>query len=192
VLPESCTLYSEAPIAVARMHSPAGSSACGSRPAAMRRRARSEPPPEVEEVALLAPVDVFADAAGEHHARDARDRLERIGEPQRLHRLRRGLLRQRADERVGHPAATRRARPRSTPGPATSRARRSRELLAGGIEAREASFGIHDREAPADVDRGGVHDLALLHQRELGRAAADVDVEDRRPRSWEAFAAPEP
>ena len=43
-------------------------------------------------------------------------------------------------------------------------------------------FGVLDQQAPADRDRGGRDDLAVLDQGELGGAAADVDVEDRAPR----------
>ena len=46
------------------------------------------------------------------------------------------------------------------------------------IEARDAAIGVHDDEAPADVDRRGLLDVPVRHQCELGRPAADVDVED--------------
>ena len=81
VLPESCTLYSDAPSAVARMHSPAGSSGQGSAPASSRlRSARPKPAAHVAEIAVLAAVDVFADAAGEHDAVDAAELGDRLGE----------------------------------------------------------------------------------------------------------------
>ena len=55
VLPLSCTLYSEAPSAVARMHSPAGRSGQGKAPDSMRPAQRTaEPDAHVAEVALLA------------------------------------------------------------------------------------------------------------------------------------------
>src|SRR5262249_29205169 len=63
----------------------------------------SETPAQVEEIALLASVHVLADAAGEHHAGDALDGIERIREPQGLDLLRRGTLRERRDDRIGHP-----------------------------------------------------------------------------------------
>ena len=92
MLPESCTLYSEAPMAVARMHSPAGSSGYGSAAGIDAPADRAaQAPPEVAEVALLAAVDVFGDAAREHHAGDALDGLERIGEPERIDGRGRGL-----------------------------------------------------------------------------------------------------
>src|SRR3954463_1146156 len=71
VLPEICTLYSEAPIAVARMHSPAGSRIPSARRQQRIRQAApvetladgpAQPAAEVAEVALLATVDVFGDA----------------------------------------------------------------------------------------------------------------------------------
>ena len=81
MLPESCTLYSEAPSAVARMHSPAGSSGHGSAPLSTAPAdRRPEAPAHVAEVAALAAVDVLADAAREHHAVDAAEIRDRIGQ----------------------------------------------------------------------------------------------------------------
>ena len=73
MLPLSWTLYSDAPSAVARMHSPAGSSGQGSR--AVVDAPAQRPPQRRAEVAEplgLAVVDVLRDAAGEHHAVDVR------------------------------------------------------------------------------------------------------------------------
>ena len=47
-------------------------------------------------------------------------------------------------------------------------------------------------QAAADMDRRGRHHLAVFDQRELGGAAADVDVEDALARSRDTRAAPEP
>ncbi len=37
-------------------------------------------------------------------------------------------------------------------------------------------------QPPADMQRGGPQDAAILAQRQLGRAAADIDVQDTRAR----------
>src|SRR4029077_15148966 len=49
-----------------------------------------------------------------------------------------------------------------------------------GLDADEAGVVVFDQEAPADRDGAGGEDAALLDQRELRRAAADIDVEQRR------------
>ncbi len=75
----------------------------GSAPASTRRRiAVPEPPAHVAEIAGLAAVDVFADAAGEHHAVDPAEIEDRIGEIEMLDRVRHRPLRQRGHEFVGH------------------------------------------------------------------------------------------
>ena len=56
----------------------------------------------------------------------------------------------------------------------------SRDLPRRLLDAREARFGILDDQPAADRDGGGRDDAAVLDQRELGGAAADVDVEQRR------------
>ena len=104
MFPDSCTLYSDAPSAVARMHSPAGSSGNGKRPASRRSRiGAAEPAAEIAEVALLAAVDVFAHAAREHRARDAAQDAKRLGQPQTLNVGRRWILREQRHQRIGHP-----------------------------------------------------------------------------------------
>ena len=42
---------------------------------------------------------------------------------------------------------------------------------------REAVVAVFDQEAAADRDGAGGEDAAVLDQRELGRAAADIDIE---------------
>lgn len=53
-----------------------------------------------------------------------------------------------------------------------------RMMLARRIEAYDAALRIGDLQPPADMDCGGCDHAAFLDERELGRAAADVDVED--------------
>ena len=68
------------------------------------RGSPAEPAPHVAEVARLAAVDVFADAAGEHHAVDASQACDRIGEIEMRDVVRQRARRQRRDQRVGHRA----------------------------------------------------------------------------------------
>ena len=64
------------------------------------------------------------------------------------------------------------------------RAERQLDAEAGGdllrrlLDAREPLLWVFDQQPPADRDRRRRDDLAALDQRELGGAAADVDVED--------------
>ena len=51
-------------------------------------------------------------------------------------------------------------------------------MLSGRIEPDDPAVAVDHLKPAADVDGGGRDDAALLDQRELGRAAADVDVED--------------
>ena len=55
---------------------------------------------------------------------------------------------------------------------------RRRMVLAGRIEPDDPPVLLDHLQAAADVHGGGRDHAALLDQRELGRAAADVDVED--------------
>jgi len=55
-----------------------------------------------------------------------------------------------------------------------------RQGCARGVEPRDAARIVDDNQPTADVDRGRRRDAAALEQRQLGRAAADVDVEDAR------------
>src|SRR5262249_56544963 len=55
-----------------------------------------------------------------------------------------------------------------------------RALLTRVLDPGEALLRVFDDEAAADRERGGREDAALLDQRELGGAAADIDVEQRR------------
>ena len=99
----SCTLYSEAPSAVARMHSPAGSSGHGSAPAS--RRARMAAPrrrPMSPKSRVLAAVHVFADAAREHDAVDTAEIGNRIGKVEVLDRVRQRAGRDRRHQRIRH------------------------------------------------------------------------------------------
>src|SRR5215470_12692899 len=49
---------------------------------------------------------------------------------------------------------------------------------AGWIEPHDAADVVHHLQASADVDRRSRDHPTLIHDRELGGAAADVDVED--------------
>ena len=51
---------------------------------------------------------------------------------------------------------------------------------ARGIETREAAVAVDDRETPAEMHRRRMDHVAALDERKLRRAAADVDVENRR------------
>ena len=180
MLPLSCTLYSEAPSAVARMHSPAGSSGQGSAPASIRRRtACAEAAPHVAEVALLAAVDVFADAAGEHDAVDASQLGDRLGEIEMLDRVRQRPRPDGGDERIGHALGHAVHRGgiddvAALPGEPGLR----RMVAAGRIEPHDPAVLVDHLQPAADMHRGGRDHAALLDQAELGGAAADVDVED--------------
>ncbi len=55
-----------------------------------------------------------------------------------------------------------------------------REMCAGRIEAHDALLAIDHQQAPADVHRGGGDHAPVLDQAKLGRAAADVHVENAR------------
>src|SRR5262249_60015758 len=55
-----------------------------------------------------------------------------------------------------------------------------RDLLNRVLDPGEALLRVFDDEAAPDRQRGGREDAALLDQRELGGAAADIDVEQRR------------
>ena len=139
----------------------------------------AQAPAEVTEIARLAAVDILGHAAREHHAREPFEGLERLGEPKRRHLCLRWILRERREERIGHPV-------RDTPDLIVGHGSADRpfdagiprELLAGGIQARDSSALVR-HEAPADVDRRGVDHAPVLDQRQLGRAAADVDIEHR-------------
>ena len=70
----------------------------------------AEPRAHVAEIAALALVDVFGDAAGEHDAVDAAEIGDRIGQIEMLDVVRHRPRRDRGDQRVGH------ARRRPCPG----------------------------------------------------------------------------
>ncbi len=57
-------------------------------------------------------------------------------------------------------------------------ARALRMRAPGGIETDDAAIGIDDEEAAADMDRRRRQHAAAFDDRELGRAAADVEIED--------------
>ena len=181
MLPLSCTLYSEAPSAVARMHSPAGSSGQGRAPASSRRaHGAAEPPAHVAEIARFASVDVFGDAAREHDAVDAAEIGDRIGEVEMLDLVRQRLRREGRDQRVGHRVRDfvhRRgvgdvalASSRSRPRPAWYRPAGSSRTISP--------------PSSTTCSRPPICTAAVAITRppstsaELGGAAADIDVED--------------
>ena len=170
------------------MHSPAGSSGQGSLPASRRRRiAWPEAPAQVAEVARLAAVDVFAHAAGEHHAGDSLDGSSGSVRYRRL--MRRGVGRASAATSASaiHSATRSSLRPRRVRPSFQSKPGALRELLAGGSRRVMRPSLDHDAAARR-CGSPPSHDAAVLHERELGRAAADVDVEDGRCRSCDALA----
>ena len=85
----------------------------------------------------------------------------------------------RGDERIGHGlghAIERGVVDDVAELPVEARALRMR--APGGIEAHDAAFAIDDQKPPADMDRGGRQHAPAFDERELRRAAADVDIED--------------
>ena len=139
----------------------------------------AEPAAHVAEVAVLAAVDVFADAAGKHDAVDAAKLGDRLGQIERLQRRRQRPHPDRGDQRVGHVVGD--LVERGGLGAVALvpvEARLRRVMLAGRIEPDDPAVLVDHLQPAADVDRRGRDHAAVLDQRELGGAAADVDVED--------------
>ena len=178
-MPESCTLYSEAPSAVARMHSPAGSTGHGNAPCVdALADGAAEPRAHVAEIPVFALIDVFGDAAGEHDAVDAAEIADRIGQIEVLDVVRHRPHCQRRDQSIGHHVGDflhvgEIDRIAAIPGKAGALG----VMFSRRIEPDDLAV-LDDLQAAADMDGRGRDHLALLDQRELGGAAADVDVED--------------
>ena len=140
----------------------------------------AEPAAHVAEVALLAAIDVFGDAAREHDAVDAAEVGDRIGQIERAA----------SGGGSGRCGSRRRARRPCTSATLSSSARLGeialvpveaslrRVMLAGRIEPDDAAALVDDLQPAADMDGRRRDHPAILDQRELGGAAADVDVED--------------
>ena len=134
---------------------------------------------EIAEVALLAGVDIFGDAAGKHHAAEIAEIEDGIGEIEVFHVMRHGAFGQRADKRFRHAIGDlvevgRGHGVAQLPVEAGA----PRVVPPGGIEAHEPEILVDDHQASANVDRGCRFALTALDKPELGGAAANVDVED--------------
>ena len=91
-----------------------------------------------------------------------------------------GRSRERGDQRVGHVSGdlVELLRRSSDVALAPVEAGLRGVMLPGGIEPDDAAVVVDHLQPAADMDRRGRDHVALLDQRELGGAAADVDVED--------------
>ena len=141
----------------------------------------AEPAAEIAEVALFTPVDVLAHTAREHRPRDAAEHAKRLGQPQALNLARRRILREQRHQRIGHPGADTiqfsGARGLSEI-PVTAGERG--QMPACGVETSEAAVAADDRETPSEMHRCRMNHVAVLDERKLRGASADVDVEHRR------------
>src|SRR5262245_39323026 len=133
----------------------------------------------VAEVAVLAAIDVFADAAGEHHPVDAAELGNRIGQIEMLDRVRHRTLRERRHQQIRHARRD------------FVELRRREHVAARPVEAGLAGVKFSRRIEPhdpadvvdhlqptADMQRSRRGHVTVLDDTELGGAAADVDVED--------------
>jgi hypothetical protein len=133
---------------------------------------------EVAEVARLALIDIFADAAGKHHAVDATEFGNRIGEVKMRDIVRQRPRRDRSDECIGHAVGdVLQVGGHDGIAAAPGKAGTLGVMLAGRVEADDLAVLDH-LQAAADMHRGGRDHFAVFDQAELGGAAADVDIED--------------
>ena len=133
----------------------------------------------VAEIAILAAIDVFGDAAGHHDAVDAAKLGDRLGEIELGKRRGQGPHLDRREQCVGHverDLVERRGVGAVALIPVEPGLRGV--VLAGRIEPGDDAALIHHLQSPADMDGRRRDHAALLQQRQLGGAAADVDVED--------------
>lgn len=183
VLPLTWTENWEAPITVARMWCRASASRIGSRRSSSAARSCPATAGEVAEGALLAAVDVLGDAAGEAERLGCRgwtvvdqQQLGRVG---RRHRAGAGDRGEHVDERADQPLLV-------LLGQGAAELQRDPEH-AGDQQRRllDPHHGpaLQGDQPAADGDRGGAEDPAVGHQRQLGRAAADVDVQPHARRA---------
>ena len=133
---------------------------------------------EIAEIARFALIDIFGDAAGKHHAVDAAELRDRVGEIKMRDVVRQRPRRHGGNERIGHAVGDflqvgGRGGIAAVPGKAGALG----VMLAGRIEADDLAVLDH-LQAAADMHRGGGDHLAVLDQAELGGAAADVDIEN--------------
>ena len=139
---------------------------------------------DIAEAPAFALVEIFRDAAGKGHGVDAL--VGELGRPRRRHQQRpRKLARlPQVDEPHDH---ARHARGDALAVPRRQRlsereldAERLGDRFHGRLDAREPILIVLHDQAAADGDGAGGEDAAILDQGELGRAAADIDVEQRR------------
>ena len=131
---------------------------------------------QVVEIALLATIDVLSDAAGEHDARQIGHIAWRVGQEkvieaggallQSFEKCCRHLLADFGHVVAGQTVAEFQVEP-GLVGMVRTR----------GIEPHDALALGYD-QASADVKGGGPGDLPVINERELGGAAANVDVQD--------------
>src|SRR5581483_704531 len=131
---------------------------------------------QVREVPGLSFTNVFGHAAREHHSGDAFQARQGLGEIQILAPVKQGIEQGR---RHGVRDAIEAGRNRHVAAlPLASRSCRMR--FSGRLEADDAAGLVHRLQPSADVQRRGGEHAAVLDDRELGRATADVDVEQAR------------
>ncbi len=133
---------------------------------------------EIAEVARFAVIDIFADAAGKHHAVDAAELRDRVGEIKVRDIVRQRPRRHGGDQRIGHAVGDfievgGRDGIAAVPGKAGALG----VMFPGRVEPDDLAV-LDDLEAAADMHCGGGDHFAVLDQAELGGAAADIDIED--------------
>ena len=184
VLPDTCMVYCEAPITVARMRASGALQLRAERVDAVADFGR-ELRAEIAECLRLAAIDVFGHAAGKLNlaiVAAIAQRIERAagsapparGEPPRIASNSRSAIS--AGERarlIQREHARRAASSRPSSAPKRRPASSSRTILPSRLE--------HDQPR-ADIERGDVDHLAVGADRDLRGAAADVDIHHRRIR----------
>ena len=125
-------------------------------------------------------VDIFSDAARTQHGIDAAEIRDRIGQPQGI-----GIGRPRAVQHRreivrhdGRDAMALGGRDGFAQAPVQSRMARVQN--GGLVEARDAVLPIDHKLAAADGERSYGGDASVVADRQLGGAAADVDVQNAR------------
>ena len=138
----------------------------------------AEPRSHIAEVAGLALIDVFGDAARKHHAVDAAELVDRVGQIKMRDVVRHRPRCDRGDQRVRHHVGDllqifAGGRVAAVPGKSGALG----VMLSRRIEPHDLAV-LDDLQPAADMDRRGRDHFAVVEQAELGRAAADVDIED--------------
>ena len=179
VEPDTCMVYCEAPITVARMRA-SGRASCGP-----VREPRAHLGGELRaEIAVrfrLAAIDVFGDAAGKAHVGQLAAEVQRSRAATAGAAGARRAARHRFEQAVGH---ARGERVRRVFGEHRARLELQAELgaeaAAGFLEPHDAARVVEHDEPRADVERGDVDHPAVGADRDLRGAAADVDIHHRR------------